>query len=202
MATHSSIHTWKILWTEETGWLQSTGSQRVIHDWARMHTLGITCHPTVFSGMFLCEKVSIYFIWTLLFIYRKQRKEAYTYAVYMYMYNSSETILCLHFLWNTRHTEKEGHQKISDFHYFKKKFWESRIFACLSPSTPVIKAACEMLLIPYSRKKQQTSLTRQLKIIMKSVAMGGTSSIRVYKPMDRCKKKKIIELHLGHSDIF
>ena len=54
------------------------------------------------------------------------------------------------FFWNTRHTEKEVHQKISDFHYFKKKFWDSRIFACLSPSPPVIKAACEVLLILYS----------------------------------------------------
>ena len=102
----------------------------------------------------------------------------------------------------TPDTQRRKATKKCDFHYFKKKFCESRIFACLSPSTPVIKAACEMLLIPYSRKKQQTSLTRQLKIIMKSVAMGGTNSICVYKPMDRCKKKTIIELHLGHSDIF
>ena len=29
MATHSSIPAWKILWTEEPGRLQSTGSQRV-----------------------------------------------------------------------------------------------------------------------------------------------------------------------------
>ena len=29
MATHSSIPAWKIPWTEETGGLQSTGSQRV-----------------------------------------------------------------------------------------------------------------------------------------------------------------------------
>ena len=29
MATHSSILVWKILWTEEPGGLQSTGSQRV-----------------------------------------------------------------------------------------------------------------------------------------------------------------------------
>ena len=28
MATHSSIHAWKILWTEEPGGLQSMGSQR------------------------------------------------------------------------------------------------------------------------------------------------------------------------------
>ena len=34
MATHSSIHAWKIPWTEEPGGLQSKGSQRVGHDWA------------------------------------------------------------------------------------------------------------------------------------------------------------------------
>ena len=34
MATHSSILAWKIPWTEEPGGLQSTGSQRVRHDWA------------------------------------------------------------------------------------------------------------------------------------------------------------------------
>ena len=34
MATHSSILAWRIPWTEEPGWLQSTGSQRVGHDWA------------------------------------------------------------------------------------------------------------------------------------------------------------------------
>ena len=32
MATHSSIHAWKIPWTEEPGRLQSMGSQRVGHD--------------------------------------------------------------------------------------------------------------------------------------------------------------------------
>ena len=31
MATHSSILVWKIPWTEELGWLQSMGSQRVRH---------------------------------------------------------------------------------------------------------------------------------------------------------------------------
>ena len=33
MATHSSILTWRIPWTEEPGGLQSMGSQRVGHDW-------------------------------------------------------------------------------------------------------------------------------------------------------------------------
>ena len=32
MATSSSILAWEIPWTEETGELQSTGSQRVEHD--------------------------------------------------------------------------------------------------------------------------------------------------------------------------
>ena len=32
MATHSSILTWEIPWTEEPGGLQPTGSQRVGHD--------------------------------------------------------------------------------------------------------------------------------------------------------------------------
>ena len=32
MAAHSSILVWEILWTEETGGLQSMGSQRVRHN--------------------------------------------------------------------------------------------------------------------------------------------------------------------------
>ena len=34
MVTHSSILAWRIPWTEKPGGLQSTGSQRVGHDWA------------------------------------------------------------------------------------------------------------------------------------------------------------------------
>ena len=33
MATHSSILAWEMLWTEESGGLQSIGSQRVRHNW-------------------------------------------------------------------------------------------------------------------------------------------------------------------------
>jgi len=32
MATHSGILIWRIPWTDEPGWLQSTGLQRVGHD--------------------------------------------------------------------------------------------------------------------------------------------------------------------------
>ena len=34
MATHSSILAWEIPWTEESGWLQSIGLQRVGHNLA------------------------------------------------------------------------------------------------------------------------------------------------------------------------
>ena len=37
MALHSSILAWEIPWTEEPGRQQSRGSERVGHDWARMH---------------------------------------------------------------------------------------------------------------------------------------------------------------------
>ena len=41
MATHSSILAWRIPWTEEPGEPQSTGSQRVGHDWAT--SLSLPC---------------------------------------------------------------------------------------------------------------------------------------------------------------
>ena len=36
MAKHSSILAWRIPWTEEPGGLQSTGSQRVGHEWSNL----------------------------------------------------------------------------------------------------------------------------------------------------------------------
>ena len=39
MAIHSSILTWEIPWTEDPGRLQSTGLQKVRHDWSDLeHT--------------------------------------------------------------------------------------------------------------------------------------------------------------------
>ena len=37
--THSSILAWRIPWTEESGGLQSMGSQRVGHDWVTKQTV-------------------------------------------------------------------------------------------------------------------------------------------------------------------
>ena len=49
METHSSILAWRIPWTEEPGGLQSTGSQRVEHDWATSLTHSLTEWSTSFS---------------------------------------------------------------------------------------------------------------------------------------------------------
>ena len=43
MATHSSILSWEISWTEEPGGLQSMESQRVGHDWVHKHTRTQMC---------------------------------------------------------------------------------------------------------------------------------------------------------------
>ena len=44
MATHSSTGAWKIPWTEEPGWLLSTGLQRVRHDCATSLSLSLSSH--------------------------------------------------------------------------------------------------------------------------------------------------------------
>ena len=49
MATHSSILAWRIPWTEEPGELQSTGSQRVVHNWSNLaHTHFYNTFPSYF----------------------------------------------------------------------------------------------------------------------------------------------------------
>ena len=44
MATHSSTLAWRIPWMEEPGGLQSTGQQRVGHDWATSLLLSLSSH--------------------------------------------------------------------------------------------------------------------------------------------------------------
>ena len=45
MATHSSFLSWRILWTEEPGGLESTGLQRVGHNGATPLTLSLNTFP-------------------------------------------------------------------------------------------------------------------------------------------------------------
>ena len=57
MATHSSILSWRIPWTEESGRLWSIGSQRVGHDWSDVHACTATTavsleSPALAEGFF------------------------------------------------------------------------------------------------------------------------------------------------------
>ena len=52
MATHSSILAWRIPWTEEPGRLQSTGSQRVGHDWVT----SLSLHFYIFTKWYKTHK--------------------------------------------------------------------------------------------------------------------------------------------------
>ena len=54
MVTHSSILAWRIPWAEEPGRLQSTGSQKVRHDWETSHTHTIYRH----SVQLMCSVMS------------------------------------------------------------------------------------------------------------------------------------------------
>ena len=59
MATHSSILTWEIPWTEEPGGLQSTGSQRVGQDWTAEHTStgSLAAAKSLQSCLSLCDPI-------------------------------------------------------------------------------------------------------------------------------------------------
>ena len=60
MATHSSILSWKMPWTEEPGGLQSMGSHRVRHSWACTHSLRcvtFSCEPL--SDALKCPRAAV-----------------------------------------------------------------------------------------------------------------------------------------------
>ena len=63
VATHSSILAWRIPWTEEPGGLQSTGSQRVGHDWVTSLSLYIiqSEHHEQTSKYFYVMSQGVYF---------------------------------------------------------------------------------------------------------------------------------------------
>ena len=64
VATHSSILSWEILWTEEPGMLQSIGSHRVGYDWsdlahtrARSQEVGSMVTPSLQTGAPSAERL-------------------------------------------------------------------------------------------------------------------------------------------------
>ena len=66
MATHSSILAWEIPWTEEPGGLQSTGSQRVGHDWVCVLThQGILMQAYVWEPLLFANRVGLNMVQTV-----------------------------------------------------------------------------------------------------------------------------------------
>ena len=61
MATHSSTLAWRIPWTEEPGRLQSTGSQRVGHDWAT--SLSLSCMDMSWTIKSECWRIYAFKLW-------------------------------------------------------------------------------------------------------------------------------------------
>ena len=60
-AAHSIILAWSSPWTEEAGWLQSMGSQRVRHDWVTTYTQHIHYEMTISINLItICPHVSFY----------------------------------------------------------------------------------------------------------------------------------------------
>ena len=67
MVTHSSIPAWRIPWMEKPGSLQSTGSQRVRHDWViSLHFTVSTVSPSISHEM-MGPDAMIFVFWMLNF---------------------------------------------------------------------------------------------------------------------------------------
>ena len=74
-ATHSSIHAWKIPWTQEPGGLQSMGLQRVGHDWETSLCVCVAWNVPLVSLIFLKRSLVFPILWfSLIFLHWLLRK--------------------------------------------------------------------------------------------------------------------------------
>ena len=95
MATHSSIPAWRIPWTEEPGGLQSTGSQRVGHDWATSltHSLCLFLPFLLVHNMFIYLNLFLIGGWLLFNIVLVSAVEQHDSTIGIYTAPSSWTFL-------------------------------------------------------------------------------------------------------------
>ena len=82
--THTSILAWKILWTEEPGWLQSAGLQSVGPNWVTEHTLH--------SKMWIHIECAAYFV-KLCPLYIVSRTSLYP-SLHFFIYTIWNLFLC------------------------------------------------------------------------------------------------------------
>ena len=114
MANHSSILAWRIPWTEETGGLQSLGSERVRHYWMT-NAFTFTCTSSSPSPVLptlslptpnssgnhqcvtcICESVSVLFCLLILFFFKISRiNEIIWYLSSFDLFYSTKYLWCL-----------------------------------------------------------------------------------------------------------
>ena len=80
VATHSSILSGKISWTEEPGGVQSTGSQRAGHDWVTEHTWG-----NLKQRKMVIEEAELHFQISIVIIIIITSTDYFLYDQYLYM---------------------------------------------------------------------------------------------------------------------
>ena len=88
MATHSSILSWKISWTEKTGWLLSMGYQRVGCNWVHTHTHTHTHIYTHFTMTALDVFIIIWLVLSSSQTYGFHESRNYSYFTFHYITKS------------------------------------------------------------------------------------------------------------------
>ena len=131
MATHCSILTWKIPWTEVPGGLQSMGSQRVRHDWA-------TNTSTFHIYIYVCIYIYIFskFVVTPCLKYRRNR-----YSL-IHLFNN--------YFWSTH---------VLDLEELLGNIWEQNVDIVPALVRPALSQVLyfsmqEIALLAFSRKKR------------------------------------------------
>ena len=81
-ATHSSILTWRIPWTEEPGGLQSIGLQKVGHDWSNLACIQIYILEYVYA-LFSFAVQNSWLLWLARTFFLNRGKEYSTFDINM-----------------------------------------------------------------------------------------------------------------------
>ena len=98
-ATHSSILAWRIPWTEEPGGLQSTGSQRVWHNWSELACMHYSHYSRLLLG---CEGKDVCLVYScILNIYHSMLYWMHSFKLFVWLIDRlSKKTACLPWLYH------------------------------------------------------------------------------------------------------
>ena len=133
MITHSSILAWEIPWTEQPGWLQSIGLQRVGHYWATKHTHTHTHHTHTHTHTH---------------IYRKRKKKTELGADLVFFYQTRNHTLSSnpHNLHVWHHWESVCMHECNSCQWFLHQWRNVKVFI-LAEKQPGVRSVSTWLLI-------------------------------------------------------